>query len=263
MENWKEPSTLFIWIIYIFFFVILIGFFVVFLIRRNLLQENERKKELSLMEERHLKDLLNKHIQTQEFERERIGSDLHDAISNRLNMILLKLRVSDNKSTLEEDLNETIHAVRRISHDLSPPMIDKVPMEILILSQFDRLLPAYAVLKWSKNQQKAVWSTNRKIQLIRIIQELVTNIVKHSKSTQVAVKYRETKRSLFVIVEDNGVGFSADTKGMGLNNIENRLFIIGGTFKVKSEKNQGTRTIIAVHNKMSHNETIDSKIDDF
>lgn len=263
MENWKESETLFVWIIYALFVMTMVGFFVVFLIRRNLLQENERKKEVSLMEEKHLKDLLHKHIQTQEFERERIGSDLHDAISNRLNMILLKLRVSDNKSNIEAGLNETIHAVRRISHDLSPPMIDKVPIEILILSQFDRLLPEYKVLKWSKSQHKAVWNTNRKIQLIRIIQELVTNIVKHSKATQVTVKYKETKRNLIVVVEDNGVGFSADTKGMGLNNIENRLFIIGGSFKIKSENNKGTEIIIAVPNGISHNATIDKTNDEF
>lgn len=248
MENWKESSTLFIWVAYILIIVILISFFVVYLIRKNIRQANKQKDELSLMAEKHLKDLLDKHIQTQEYERERIGSDLHDAISNKLNMILLKLRVSDNKNDIEEDINETINAVRRIAHDLNPPMIDKIPIDVLVMAQFDRLLPKYEVIKWSKNLNKTVWSADRKIQIIRIVQELINNIVKHSKATQISVKLRERNRQLLIVVEDNGIGYSAESKGMGLKNIENRLFILGGSFKVKSTKNKGTKVIIAVHN---------------
>lgn len=248
MENWKESSTLFIWVAYILIIVILISFFVVHLIRKNIRQANKQKDELSLMAEKHLKDLLDKHIQTQEYERERIGSDLHDAISNKLNMILLKLRVSDNKNDIEEDINETINAVRRIAHDLNPPMIDKIPIDVLVMAQFDRLLPKYEVIKWSKNLNKTVWSADRKIQIIRIVQELINNIVKHSKATQISVKLRERNRQLLIVVEDNGIGYSAESKGMGLKNIENRLFILGGSFKVKSTKNKGTKVIIAVHN---------------
>ncbi|OJX36699.1 MAG: hypothetical protein BGO87_12955 [Flavobacteriia bacterium 40-80] len=230
------------------FAVILVGFFVIHLIRRNLTQENKRKQELSLLEEKHLKDLLNKHVRTQEHERERIGSDLHDAISNRLNMILLKLRVSNNKNDIEEDINETINAVRRIAHDLNPPMIDKIPIDVLVMAQFDRLLPKYEVRKWSKSLSKTIWSPDLKIQVIRIIQELVNNIVKHSQATLITVKLRERNRQLFIVVEDNGIGFSSDDKGMGLKNIENRLFIIEGSFKIKSENNKGTKVIIALYN---------------
>lgn len=248
MENWQESSKLFVWVVYILFIVILVGFFIIYLIRRNILQENKRKEELSFLEEKHLRDLLNKHNQTQEYERERIGSDLHDAISNRLNMILLKLRVSDNKNDIEEDINETINAVRRITHDLNPPMIDKIPIDVLIMAQFDRLLPKYEVIKWNKSLSKTVWSADRKIQVIRIIQELVNNIVKHSRAAQITVKLRERNRQLLLVVEDNGIGYSSESKGMGLKNIENRLFILGGSFKVKSEINKGTKVIIAVHN---------------
>lgn len=248
MENWKESSTLFVWIIYTLFAVFLVGFFVIQLIRRNLVQENNRKQEVSALEEKHLKNLLNKHIQTQEYERERIGSDLHDAISNRLNMILLKLRVNENRNDMEEDINETIDAVRRISHDLNPPMIEKIPVEVLVTSQFDRLAPNYEVIKWIKTTQKTTWNVEFKIQIIRIIQELVNNIVKHSKASTVTVKLRERNRKLFIIVEDNGVGFFSENKGMGLKNIENRMFIIEGAFKIKSRTNKGTKVIIAIHN---------------
>lgn len=249
MENWKESSTLFVWVVYILFTVILISVFVIFLIRRSLLQESHRKKEVSLLEERHLRNLLDRHIHTQEYERERIGSDLHDAISNKLNMILLKLRVNADTNDIEEDINETINTVRRIAHDLNPPLIDKMPLDVLVMAQFDRLSPQYEVLKWSQYTAETKWKTSHKIQVIRIVQELVNNIVKHSEANSVSIMIRERKKGcLSMIVEDDGVGFAADKQGMGLENIENRLFIIGGVFKVKSKQNKGTRVVIVLNN---------------
>lgn len=61
MENWKESTTLFIWIGYLLIIVVLISFFVVYLLRRNIKQAKKQKEELILLEEQHLKDLLNKH----------------------------------------------------------------------------------------------------------------------------------------------------------------------------------------------------------
>lgn len=248
MENWKESTTLFIWIGYLLIIVVLISFFVVYLLRRNIKQAKKQKEELILLEEQHLKDLLNKHNQTQEYERRRIGSDLHDAISNKLNIILLKLRIDEKKEIIEKDLDEAVSAVRRIAYDLNPPMINTFSLEVLIMTQFDRLSPKYEVKKWSKTLHKTIWTTEYKIQIIRIIQELVNNIVKHSKATQINIKLRERNGQLFIVVEDNGVGFSIEEKGMGLKNIEDRLFIVGGSFKIKSIKDKGTRIIIAVQN---------------
>jgi two-component system, NarL family, sensor kinase len=248
MENWKESKTLFVWIVYILFISLLILFFVIYLIRKNLNEQTRRKKELSLLKEKHLKELITKHIQTQEYERERIGSDLHDAISNKLNMILLKLRVSDTKNDIEEDINNVINSVRRIAHDMNPPMIETIPVDVLVLSQFDRLEPNYEVKKWSNQFNRMVWSTERKIQIVRIVQEIASNIVKHSKATTVEVKLRERNQQLWIAVEDDGVGFLANFKGMGVQNIENRIFIINGTFKIKSAPQRGTRIIIVLNN---------------
>lgn len=86
MENWQESSKFIIWIIYILVAVILIGFFIIQLIRKNFIQEIERKREIAMLEEKHFQEMLDRHVKTQEIERERIGSDLHDAVSNRLNI---------------------------------------------------------------------------------------------------------------------------------------------------------------------------------
>lgn len=247
MEECTDSTTVFVWIVYSLFVVFLIGGFVVLLIRKNLLQETKRIEELSNLEEKHLRDLLQRHLESQEHERERIGSDLHDAISNRLNMILLRLRANSDTAIVEADVNETINAVRRISHDLNPPMIERFAADVLITSQFDRLIPEYKVDKWQKSALKLSWTTEQKMQIIRIVQELVNNIVKHAKANEVSIMLAERNKYLYLIVDDNGVGFIDNSKGMGMKNIENRLFILNGSFKVKSKLNKGTRIILAFH----------------
>src|SRR5690606_21337409 len=244
MENWQESSKFIIWIMYILVAVILIGFFIIQLIRKNFIQEIERKREIAMLEEKHFQEMLDRHVKTQEIERERIGSDLHDAVSNRLNIILMKLRSTDKVQNIEEDLIETIQTVRRIAHDLNPPMIEKLPMQVLVFSQFDRLASNYHIVKWNSESVSEPWKVEYKIQLIRVVQELVNNIIKHANATEVDIKLRETKNRLCLIVKDNGVGIGSDMEGMGFQNIENRLFIINGKFKVKSAQNKGTKIII-------------------
>lgn len=247
MEECTDSNLVFVWIVYSLIVVSLIGVFVVLLIRKQLMKETKRIEELSNLEEKHLRDLLQRHLDSQEHERERIGSDLHDAISNRLNMILLRLRANSDSSIVEADVNETINAVRRISHDLNPPMIERFAVDVLISSQFDRLIPEYKVKKWQRKSMKFNWSTDHKMQIIRIVQEIVTNIVKHAKANEVSIMLAEHHKYLYLIVDDNGIGFSDDNKGMGMKNIENRLFILNGAFKVKSKLNKGTRIILAFH----------------
>lgn len=248
MEKWQDPNTIFTWIIYTLLAFSIIIYFVIQLIYRNIKQEVKRKHELSIIEERHLQELLNKHIKSQEFERERIGSDLHDSVSNPLNVMLMKIRINSDLKDIESDLITTLNTVRHIAHDLNPPMIERIPIESLLLEQFDRLSHLYKIEKWSRSHNKTSWSTEKKIQVIRIIQEVINNIIKHSKSDTIQIKIKETNGLLLISIQDNGIGIASDETGMGMQNIENRIFILKGNYKIKSKINQGTKIIIAVRN---------------
>ena len=86
------------------------------------------------------------------------------------------------------------------------------------------------------------------LQIYRIIQEFLSNVIKHAKASIMTIYIRGTKDSLALILSDNGIGFDIDElqKGMGLQNIDSRIKSINGSAKWKSEKSYGTRLIMKI-----------------
>lgn len=250
VEPWKEPINIFIWFIYGLVIFSGITYSSIFLLKKNFRIQTKRKQELQLIEEAHLKALIQKHIETQENERMRIGSDLHDSISNKLSLILIKLNLGYELGQLELAIKETLLLVRDISHDLNPPFYKDTALHLLIINQFDKLPTNYAISQYLRLYAQQVWSSNYKIQVVRIVQELITNIIKHAKATEILIAIRESNTGLCLIISDNGVGLSNKTTGLGYQNIRNRLFLINGKFKFKSKIDCGTTIIIWIQNEI-------------
>jgi len=87
------------------------------------------------------------------------------------------------------------------------------------------------------------------ITIFRVIQELVTNIIKHAQATEATIALTSHNSSINIIVEDNGKGFSfkktnKNKIGIGLETIEKRIEHLGGTFEVDSHPNRGTSIIL-------------------
>ena len=84
------------------------------------------------------------------------------------------------------------------------------------------------------------------VQIYRIIQEFLSNVIKHAKASNMLIHIRDTETLLAVILSDNGVGFdnSILKKGMGLKNIDSRINSINAFSKWKSKKGNGSRLII-------------------
>ena len=84
--------------------------------------------------------------------------------------------------------------------------------------------------------------------MFRIIQELLTNIIKHSAATEAIVQFSEHENTLNIVVEDNGKGFdtNATKTGIGLINIEKRIEKIDGEFVIDSSKGNGTTIILNI-----------------
>ena len=89
---------------------------------------------------------------------------------------------------------------------------------------------------------------SKEIQLFRIIQELLTNVIKHAKASEVTVQFTEDEDELIIMVEDNGIGFDPEKNydGMGLNNIRQRVSRTGGQLNIDSAPGNGTTVIINV-----------------
>ena len=87
--------------------------------------------------------------------------------------------------------------------------------------------------------------------IFRIIQELITNVIKHATATQASIHLTNHEDTLNIMIEDNGKGFNArqittKNKGMGLSTIDKRVEHLNGTMTIESEPNKGTTIIIDI-----------------
>jgi Signal transduction histidine kinase len=86
------------------------------------------------------------------------------------------------------------------------------------------------------------------IQIFRILQELLTNIIKHAKASEVIIQFSEIDDSFNIMIEDNGIGFNASEEftGMGLKNIKDRMEHISGELMIDSSIENGTTIILKI-----------------
>ena len=83
---------------------------------------------------------------------------------------------------------------------------------------------------------------NIKVEIFKILQELITNTIKHAKATEVDIQFNLLENSINLLFEDNGLGFDSGktSEGIGLNNIKSRIKKINGDFNIDSHMKRGT-----------------------
>ena len=234
--------------------------------RKQLIAEQEKEIELQKKDKR-LKDLelqaIDAMILGQEKERQRLASDLHDSVGASLSAAKLQFNYLIDK---KGDLNQANELIKKISSLLEDAYVEVRSMAHLKNSGVmakNGLLPA--IKKLSKNAsgndrfQIEVHShglnqrleNSLEISIFRIIQELVTNIIKHAEASEAAIHITNHEDSLNIMVEDNGKGFNPNqitktNKGMGISSIDKRVEHLNGTLTIESEINKGTTVIIDI-----------------
>jgi len=234
----------------------IIGSFV-FLLFRIFIRRIISEKNLQFQREiQHQADMLEQSVRVQESERERIAIMLHDDIGNKLNVLSVWLNNPDawnserSKEIIIGQIPELIATTRTISHSLYPVNLERFGLintiEELINSMDSTLKMELVLIHKYKPRNISI-----EVQLYRIIQEFLTNVIKHAGATKMSIGVRDEKKALYLILSDNGKGFDLNTlkKGMGLRNIELRLNSMGAVFKWKSTPNFGTRIIITIPEK--------------
>lgn len=221
---------------------------------RTFIQKILKEKSLQYqLELDHQKEVALQFTIVQENERKRIAEALHDEVGNKLNILSLWVNNEDtwnnnkSKKIISQQIPELIEATRTISHSLYPVNLEKFgfmdTLEALITNVNDSLT-IQLILKY--DYQERIISFE--LQLYRIIQEFLSNVIKHAKASIMTIYIRDTKDSLALILSDNGIGFDIDElqKGMGLQNIDSRIKSINGICKWKSVQNKGTRLLIKI-----------------
>ncbi len=198
-------------------------------------------------------------IDAQERERHQIGLELHDNVNQLLTACLLNLVMIKNVSkkkndelvkSSEEYINTAIDEIRKISHRLAPVSFNKISIK----ESFERLIAGMNFgNKFNiKTQFDDNWETgiNNDIQLnlYRILQEQLTNIVKYASATAIEISITHRKNYLRMRITDNGIGFDATRiyKGIGLSNMEKRMQLLSGIFTLKTSPGKGCEIVAAI-----------------
>jgi signal transduction histidine kinase/streptogramin lyase len=195
-------------------------------------------------------------INSQEQERKRIAAELHDSLGQNLliikNRALLGLSTPDNHQRAMDELevisgtaSQAIGEVREIAHNLRPYQLDRLGLTKALAAMI-RKTAGSSNIEFSTTLDKIddLFSKESEINLYRIVQESVNNILKHSAATRAGLTIRKESRGVEVIIEDNGKGMAAiengEAAGMGLSTIAERVKILGGQQSIRSAPGQGT-----------------------
>ena len=190
----------------------------------------------------------------QEAERERIAQDLHDSLSIR--MIGLKRMIESNVTPYGAaalfEIDAIIGQVREISHNLLPYALKNLGL-VKAIEDLSASVGVQGILAihFSKINigPETRWESTVETEIFRVVQELLTNIVKHSSATNVEIELIADKNMIFLSVEDNGKGFdsgSVSGNGIGLSNIKARINLLGGTINYDTQPGKGTVVFINI-----------------
>ena len=195
-------------------------------------------------------------IQSQESERRRIASELHDSLGQDLlvikNLALLNKKTNEHSDEISKTAGSAIDEVRRISYNLHPYQLDRLGLTKAIRSMFVNIEGASSIkFDLLIDDVDNLFDKEKEINIYRIIQECVNNIIKHSKADEAKVMAKKQVEELVIEIADNGKGFNFETaklksNGFGLKNLENRVSFLGGEIKFGTSGEYKTKINITI-----------------
>lgn len=258
MEKWQDPETLALWFGIVVLFVLILVVSIIILVRINYKKIIKRQEDEAQIKIQHQRELLETNIAIQEKERDRIAADLHDSLIGKLTAIRLTNQINGSRDDIDRMMNESITEARRITHDLSPPLIEHTPIDELIKDLSEPWSANFDLVYHIEIRANFNLSPRSKIQLTRIVQEILTNITKHSNATSIQISIRQTERLLAIYLQDNGKGLDVQKmkQGLGLRSIESRVQYIHAKYKIRSKVDKGTSFIFLLPRENSAKKTL-------
>lgn len=196
-------------------------------------------------------------LEAEEQERKRIARDLHDGIGQQLAVATMNLSiletdnpdqkiVLDNVKSLVEDATKEL---RSVSHTLLSNALLRSGLAGAVREFVQKIQgPVRINLEVSGLENRLEQTTE--LVLFRVVQELMGNILKHAQATEVYIQLFVEDGRLFLLVEDNGIGFQSAAhqrpEGVGLRNIQSRIDYLNGRFDINGKPGSGTSIVVEV-----------------
>jgi signal transduction histidine kinase len=212
-----------------------------FNVMSNQLKEERQKRMMALYD-------------GQELERQRISRELHDGLGQKL--VALKMRLESTSKLSDPDARKiidnarvdfisVIDEVRQISSNLAPNMLKESGLEMALKNLCATMSASIPVsIELSTYGDISIRDSGVKAYIYRIVQEALSNAVKHSGADKVEVQLMGNAGFIIVAIGDNGKGFMPDRTSMdlgnGIYNMRERAKLLGGTLEIESEIGRGT-----------------------
>jgi len=209
-----------------------------------------------LAQRENLQKMAERVVVAQEDERKRLSRELHDELGQALTIQLISLHnlqeeisvpgdaLYERLQTLYDQTNEIYENLHQFVQDLRPPALNALSLKNAIqtyCTEFTRRTGLPIV--FDADQAFPELSNLYNITLYRVLQEALTNIVKHAQANKIWVELSVDGDMIALIVQDNGHGFEyekSQSEGIGLTSLRERLTIAGGRFKITSSLERGT-----------------------
>jgi len=193
-------------------------------------------------------------LEGQEIERTRIARELHDETGQALASILLGLKQLEQQvgeeplALIRTLVSSALDNVRSLTTELRPPALDDFGIEPA-LERLTRLVSERSDLNVQLNVtlERGGLTRDQETAIYRIVQEALTNTVKHAQARSVSIVVAAHGGSVRTIVEDDGAGFALDAVregALGLVGMRERTILLGGRFEVESRPGAGTTIVI-------------------
>lgn len=211
-------------------------------------------------------NLLRQLVTAQEEERRRISRELHDQMGQQLNALMLGLKnlksasgngASVHKQSCQQMQELTAQLMEETHHlawELRPAALDDLGLEMAISNYVEKWSERSSIaLDFHSSLDKRRLAPPVETAVYRIVQEALTNVIKHAQANRVSVMLEYRYDELLVIVEDNGRGFHPEVTltakeggGLGLVGIQERAALVGGKVKIESELGAGATVAIRI-----------------
>jgi PAS domain S-box-containing protein len=216
----------------------------------------EKVKELSLLAINQQKETSRLILKTQEEMSHALGRELHDNINQILTAAKLQIETAQampngyngilQKS--KKSIEEAIEEIRRLSRGLTAPELAETDLSQGISDLIENMQLTHIADVNIKNFRAERICPELKLQLFRIVQEQLKNIIKHANAKSIYITIENDQKELRLFIEDDGIGFDTDQKkkGIGFINMRYRVESFDGCMKVHSSPGKGCRLDIKV-----------------
>lgn len=238
---------------------LLVTFFIAFLALYRK-KRRQHKQEQEKLASEFAAALLQSQLEIKEQTLQTIGRELHDNIGHTASIIKIYLNtinlknITDSKDKIEDSkvlLKQLIRDIKQLSLDLNGDRAIQIGLCNVLSIDVDRLnkINSFHTTLSVIGDEFILPKTTITI-LYRMIQEIVNNIIKHSKASKVLIRLTFLENLLTLVIQDNGIGFSIAAKndghGNGLINLKNRANVINADFQIESQLNHGTTITIQI-----------------